>query len=211
VEFYARGSGARNHNTSTFKIDNYTLLDSGVLRGLYLIVLSRKDLSKVHSEVFDLMKKEDSFPLNVITTETLKSCINVTVNITTGAVTYNGSAYVIPPESTVVSSGGAITDIVKVTPFVNVTEVCNITINKYNTRNYTQHTVNDADFTVSKETLKFVTYQNPNEFEAAHRLATRIKMYDSNYFIILVSQNSWENNFSKELGDVLMNCGSFVV
>lgn len=141
VEFYARGTGARNHNTSYFKIDNYTLLDSGVLRGLYLIVLSRKDLSKVYSDVYDLMKKENSYPLNVITTETIKSCVNYTNNETlTGAKfwTYNGTNITaLPPMSNVVSNGGALTELVNITVFLNATEICNITINKYNTRNFT--------------------------------------------------------------------------
>lgn len=33
----------------------------------------------------------------------------------------------------------------------------------------------------------FNEYINPNEFVVAHRLAEKIKEYDSNYFIILVS------------------------
>lgn len=211
VELYARGSGARNHNTSVLKVDDNVLLDSGVLRGLYLIVLHRANLSKVHSEVFDTMKAETSFPLNVITTDQVSTCWNVTTNLTSGITTFaNGTLYTIPPESSVESSGGAITDLVKLTVYYNITQVCNITVFKYNTRNHTEFTVND-DFTVTEDIKKFVTYQNPNEFEAAHRLATTIKMYDSNYFIIIVSQNAWENNFSKELGNVLMNCGAFVV
>jgi hypothetical protein len=44
TEIYARGTGARNHNTSVVKIDKYTLLDHGAMRGLHLIVLSRKNL-----------------------------------------------------------------------------------------------------------------------------------------------------------------------
>ncbi|TNV82359.1 hypothetical protein FGO68_gene16422 [Halteria grandinella] len=213
VEFYARGSGARNHNTSVFKIDNNVLLDSGVLRGLYLIVLHRANLSKVHGEVFDTMKAETSFPLNVITSDQISNCFNVTTNLTSPLkeTTFaNGTKFDIPKESSVESQGGAVTDIIKLTTFGNITQVCYIIVYKYNTRNYTKYTVN-SDFTVSEEIKKFVTYQNPNEFEAAHRLAKRIKMYDSNYFIIIVSQNAWENNFSKELGNVLMNCGAFVV
>jgi len=47
VEIYARGTGARNHNTSVVQIDDKILLDHGLFRGLHLIVLSRKNLSKV--------------------------------------------------------------------------------------------------------------------------------------------------------------------
>lgn len=41
VEIYAKGTGARNHMPSVVKVDNYTLLDHGSFRGLYLIVLDR--------------------------------------------------------------------------------------------------------------------------------------------------------------------------
>ncbi len=68
VEIYARGTGARNHNTSVVKVDNNTLLDHGLYRGLHLIVLSRKNLKKVFSATYDLMLKEKSFPMNKIET-----------------------------------------------------------------------------------------------------------------------------------------------
>lgn len=70
VEIYARGTGARNHNTSVVQIDKEILLDHGLYRGLHLIVLSRKNLSKVYSGTYDLMLKEKFFPLNKITTDT---------------------------------------------------------------------------------------------------------------------------------------------
>jgi hypothetical protein len=60
VEIYARGTGARNHNTSVVKVDNNTLLDHGLYRGLHLIVLSRKNLKKVFNATYDLMLKEKS-------------------------------------------------------------------------------------------------------------------------------------------------------
>ena len=41
VEIYAKGTGARNHMPSVVKVDNYTLLNHGSFRGLYLIVLDR--------------------------------------------------------------------------------------------------------------------------------------------------------------------------
>lgn len=44
TEIYAVGTGARNHNASVVRVDNYTLLDHGAFRGLYLIVLDRRDL-----------------------------------------------------------------------------------------------------------------------------------------------------------------------
>lgn len=40
-------------------------------------------------------------------------------------------------------------------------------------------------------------------------MARRIKMYDMNYFIVVISQYSWEEQFSKELGEVLGGCGAF--
>lgn len=79
AEIYARGTGARNHNTSIVKIDNYTLLDHGLFRGLYLIVLSRKDLKKVYSGWYDLMKREESYSVNIIKTwEVNETCYNET-------------------------------------------------------------------------------------------------------------------------------------
>lgn len=79
VEIYARGTGARNHNTSVVQIDKEILLDHGLYRGLHLIVLSRKNLSKVYSGTYDLMLKEKFFPLNKITTDTQQICQNFTL------------------------------------------------------------------------------------------------------------------------------------
>jgi hypothetical protein len=162
VEFYARGSGARNHNTTVFKIDNYTLLDTGVIRGLYLIVLSRKNLAIVHQEVFDTMKAEESFPLNIITSEQTpennNTCFNVTTNLTTGESKFaNGTVFVVPPESTVETLGGSVTYLVRITTFGNITQTCNLILYRYNTRNYTQYTVNE-DLSITTENKKFITY-----------------------------------------------------
>lgn len=66
-----------------------------------------------------MMMPEVSFPLNIITSETIKKCINVTTNNTNGTPTYNGSDFEIPPNSTVVSNGGALTEIVELTNFTN--------------------------------------------------------------------------------------------
>ena len=78
-EIYARGTGARNHNTSVVKIDNNILLDHGLYRGLHLIVLSRKNLKKVFNATYDLMLKEKSFPLNRIETVVNSRCYNYTL------------------------------------------------------------------------------------------------------------------------------------
>jgi len=79
VEIYARGTGARNHNTSVVKVDNNTLLDHGLYRGLHLIVLSRKNLKKVFNATYDLMLKEKSFPMNKIETKITSICQNFTL------------------------------------------------------------------------------------------------------------------------------------
>jgi len=79
VEIYARGTGARNHNTSVVKVDNNTLLDHGLYRGLHLIVLSRKNLKKVFNATYDLMLKEKSFPMNKIYTDITSRCQNFTL------------------------------------------------------------------------------------------------------------------------------------
>ena len=48
-----------------------------------------------------------------------------------------------------------------------------------------------------------------DDFKYSHDMAEEIKKYDYNYFVVVVSQYQWENFFSKELGEVLANCGAF--
>jgi hypothetical protein len=96
VEIYARGTGARNHNTSVVKVDNNILLDHGLYRGLHLIVLSRKNLKKVFNATYDLMLKEKSFPMNRIETIVTSRCQNYTlvtiIKGTEGGAPFNASA-----------------------------------------------------------------------------------------------------------------------
>ena len=42
-------------------------------------------------------------------------------------------------------------------------------------------------------------------------MAQTIRKYDYNYFIIVVSQYSFEKQFSKELGEALMHCGALSI
>lgn len=42
-------------------------------------------------------------------------------------------------------------------------------------------------------------------------MAKKIRSYDSNYFIVVVSNYAWESYFSKELADTLENCGAFLI
>lgn len=42
-------------------------------------------------------------------------------------------------------------------------------------------------------------------------MARRIRQYDYNYFIVVISQHSWEKQFSQELGEALLNCGALNV
>ena len=42
-------------------------------------------------------------------------------------------------------------------------------------------------------------------------MAAKIREYDSNYFIVVVSNFGWEQYFSKELADTLENCGAFLI
>jgi hypothetical protein len=79
VEIYARGTGARNHNTSVVKIDNQTLIEHGLFRGLHLIVLDRRNLSKVFNATYDTMRKEKTFPENIILTDKTINCTNYTL------------------------------------------------------------------------------------------------------------------------------------
>ena len=66
VEIYARGTGARNHNSSIVRVDNNILLDHGAFRGLNLIVLNRKTLERVFNATYDLMKHEEPYLVNNI-------------------------------------------------------------------------------------------------------------------------------------------------
>ena len=47
-----------------------------------------------------------------------------------------------------------------------------------------------------------------DDFGIANDMATRIRAYDYNYFIVVASQYQWEQQFSKELGETLMHCGA---
>jgi hypothetical protein len=78
VEIYARGTGARNHNTSVVKLDDYLLLDHGVFRGLHLIVLDRRNLSKVFNYTYDTMLRDQTYPENIIVRNEEKRCTNYT-------------------------------------------------------------------------------------------------------------------------------------
>ena len=78
VEIYARGTGARNHNTSVVKIDDYLLLDHGLFRGLYLIVLDRRNLSKVFNYTYDTMLRDQTFAENIIVRNEEIRCNNYT-------------------------------------------------------------------------------------------------------------------------------------
>ena len=42
-------------------------------------------------------------------------------------------------------------------------------------------------------------------------MAWTIREYDSNYFIIVVSNYGWESRFSEELGQTLENCGAWLI
>lgn len=54
-------------------------------------------------------------------------------------------------------------------------------------------------------------FQTWDDFGNANQMAQRIKMYDQNFFIVVISQYSWEQQFSKELGEVLASCGALNV
>ena len=50
---YARGTGAKNHDSSIIKIDNNIVLDSAYFRGLYLAIFNRVTLKKEFSKIYD--------------------------------------------------------------------------------------------------------------------------------------------------------------
>ncbi len=79
VEIYARGTGARNHNTSVVKLDDYLLLDHGLFRGLHLIVLDRRNLSKVFNYTYDTMLRDQPLRENIIIKSEETRCNNYTL------------------------------------------------------------------------------------------------------------------------------------
>ena len=51
-------------------------------------------------------------------------------------------------------------------------------------------------------------FQTYEDFAIANKMAQRIRAYNYNYFIVVISQHSWELQFSKELGEALLHCGA---
>ncbi len=47
-----------------------------------------------------------------------------------------------------------------------------------------------------------------DDFAVSNAMARKIKEYGYNYFVVIVSNYSWEQFFSKELAEVLQNCGA---
>ena len=61
---------------------------------------------------------------------------------------------------------------------------------------FTERTVNSGDFTVTENVVtKEFTF--PDTFEASVRLANKIKEYNEEYFIIIVSNVGWEMFFEE--------------
>lgn len=54
-------------------------------------------------------------------------------------------------------------------------------------------------------------YNRTQIYRESNNMAMKIREYDSNYFIIVVSQYAWESYFSDELGRTLENCGAFLI
>jgi hypothetical protein len=155
AEIYAVGTGARNHNASVVKVDNFTLLDHGAFRGLYLIVLDRRDLQKVYSGWYDLMKHETGYEMNQMTNTTTQVCFNVTTNNTNGTTTLAGGiTYIIPKPSETLLYSGLVVKIILVTPYINYTTVCNKTIYRTQTHNFTDYHVDPVTFQITSSTSK---------------------------------------------------------
>jgi hypothetical protein len=53
ANFYLRGTGRNNHNSSIFKVDDNVLLDHAFYMGLYLAVVDRRDLSLVFTDFYN--------------------------------------------------------------------------------------------------------------------------------------------------------------
>jgi len=42
-------------------------------------------------------------------------------------------------------------------------------------------------------------------------MAKEIRKYDSNYFIVIISNYAWEKHFSEDLGQTIENCGGWLI
>ena len=73
----------------------------------------------------------------------------------------------------------------------------------YNTSTYK---TNEGEGKVTHGDLE--TYR---DFYNAHEMALKIREYDYNYFVVVLSQVGWESNFSAELRDALVHCGALNV
>ena len=56
-----------------------------------------------------------------------------------------------------------------------------------------------------------IVYNKTDNFYNSNQMAKKIREYDSNYFIVVVSNYAWESYFSEDLGRTLENCGAFLV
>ena len=53
---YLRGTGLNNHNSTIFKVDDFTVVNHAYFKGLYLVVLDRRTLETVFINSYDTMK-----------------------------------------------------------------------------------------------------------------------------------------------------------
>ena len=54
-------------------------------------------------------------------------------------------------------------------------------------------------------------YNRTNYYLNANKMANVIRNYDSNYFVIVVSNYAWEHYLSEDLARTLENCGGFLI
>eukprot|EP00347_Sterkiella_histriomuscorum_P012274 403369219 len=89
-----------------------------------------------------------------------------------------------------------------------MTEVEPTEINPLADKIFKNYTFDSATQTYTTNEITSQTYKRVDKYSVAHQMARKIKQYDNKYFIVIVSQNAWELNFSKELGDALVQCGA---
>lgn len=101
------------------------------------------------------MKHEKGYEMNQMTNTTTLNCFNVTTNNTNGTTTLAGGiTYVIPKSSETYLYSGLVVKIVIVSPFANYTTVCNKTIYRTQTRNFTDYHVDPVTFEITNTTSK---------------------------------------------------------
>ena len=54
-------------------------------------------------------------------------------------------------------------------------------------------------------------YNRTDHYKISNDMAKKIREYDSNYFVVIISNYAWEKHFSEDLGRTIENCGGWLI